>query len=152
MVKVEGIAAAGEFAPVVTNAVVHQTGAMSLPDAPLISLEEALTGTEDGRGFKCADMSVKYDLNSTTQLQLIAPGGEFVRLPRDNSLKTLQGSVILVRGVCAVIANSRRQLTGIEIWSPRFEDIQIEQSAPATCFHRPCVPWPLCGSLICSTP
>jgi PAS domain S-box-containing protein len=139
LVKVEGVTAAGEFAPVITNAVVRQTGIMNVPDAPLISLEQALTGTEDGRWIQMRGYVRKVtDLDRATELQLVAPGGEFsVRLPKDDSLKASQGSVMLARGVCVVDANSRRQLTGIEVWSPRLEDIQLEQAAPADLFALP---------------
>ncbi len=139
LVKVDGVAAAGEFAPIITNAVVRQTGTMPLSEAPLISLEQALTGTEDGRWIQMRGYVRKVtDLARSTELQLVAPGGEFtVRLPRDSSLKTLQGSVMLARGVCVVEANSRRQLTGIEVWSPRLEDLQLEQAAPADVFALP---------------
>ncbi len=139
LVKVDGVAAVGEFAPVITNAVVRQTGTMPLSEAPLISLEQALTGTEDGRWVQMRGYVRKVtDLARTTELQLVAPGGEFtVRLPKDDSLKASQGSIMLACGVCVVDANARRQLTGIEIWSPALEDIQIEQAAPADVYALP---------------
>ena len=139
LVKVDGVAAAGEFAPVITNAVVRQTGAMSLPEAPLISLEQALTGTEDGRWIQMRGYVRKVIAETNSiRLQLVAAGGEFTaRVPRDKILSTLHGSVVLVRGVCVVTANSRRQLTGIEIWSPNISDVQTEQSAPSDLFALP---------------
>jgi len=140
LVKVAGVTTAGEFAPVITNAVVVQTGTMSLPsDAPLINLEEALTGTQDGQWVEMRGYVREVtQLARATELQLVAPGGEFkVRLPKDNSLQTLQGSVAVTYGVCVVDANSRRQLTGIEVWSPALEDIQVEQSPPADLFALP---------------
>jgi len=139
LVKVDGVAAAGEFAPVITNAVVRQTGTMSLPDAPLTSLEQALTGTEEGRWIQVRGYVRKVtEVGRTLELQLVAPGGEFTaRVPRDSTLRTLQGSVVLVRGICAVVANSHRQLTGIEVWSPSAGDIQIEQYAPGDLFALP---------------
>jgi PAS domain S-box-containing protein len=139
LVKVDGVAAAGEFVPVITNAVVHQTGTMSLPEAPLTSLEQALTGTEEGRWIRVRGYVRKVtEIDRTLEFQMVAPGGEFTaRVPRDSTLRTLQGSVILVRGVCAVVANARRQLTGVEIWSPSAANIQIEQSAPGDLFALP---------------
>jgi len=139
LVKVDGVAAAGEFAPVITNAVIRQTGAMSLPDAPLTSLEQALTGTDDGRWIQVRGYVRKVtEVDRVLELQLVAPGGEFTaRVPRDSTLRTLQGSVVLVRGVCAVLANSRRQLTAVEVWSPSAGDIQIEQYAPGDLFALP---------------
>jgi hypothetical protein len=139
LVKVDGVAAEGEFAPVITNAVVRQTGTMALPDAPLISLEKALAGTEDGRWVQMRGYVRKVtDLDRLTELQLVTSGGEFtVCLPRDSSFHALQGSIMLARGVCVVTANSRRQLTGVAIWSPAIEDIQVEQAAPADVFALP---------------
>ena len=139
VVKVDGVAFTGEFAPVITNAVVRQTGTMELPDAPLISLEQALTGTEDGHWIQMRGYVRKViEANRSVELQLVAPGGEFTaRIPRDSSLATLQGSVVLVRGVCVAAANSRRQLTGIEIWSTAASDVQTEQSPPEDLFGLP---------------
>jgi PAS domain S-box-containing protein len=142
LVKVDGVAAAGEFAPVITNAVVRQTGTMSLPDAPLISLEQALTGTEEGRWIQMRGYVRKVtEVDRTLEFQMVTPGGEFTaRSPRDSTLRTLRGSVILVRGVCAVVANAHRQLTGVEVWSPSAANIQIEQSAPGDLFALPMRP------------
>jgi PAS domain S-box-containing protein len=139
LVKVDGIAAMGDFAPVITKAIVRQTEAMDLPDAPLISLGQALTGTEDGRWIQMRGYVRKVtEAGTALELQLVAPGGEFTaRVPWDNTLRTLQGSVVLVRGVCVVAANSRRQLTGIEIWSTATSDVQTEQSAPVDLFALP---------------
>jgi len=139
LVKVDGMATTGQFAPVVTNAVVHQTGIMNLPDASQISFEQALTGAKDGcwvqmRGY-VREVSVETNV---IQLQLVASDGEFTaRVPKVDALKYLQGSVVLVSGVCVVTANSRHQLTGIELWSPDESDVQIEQSAPENVFALP---------------
>ena len=139
VVKLEGVAAAGEFAPVINNAVVLQTGMMSLPDAPLTSLEQALTGTEDGRWIQLRGYVRKMTVMGRMQeLQLVAPGGEFIaHVPRSRIPQALQGSVVLVSGVCVVTANARRQLTGIEIWSTTSDDVQIKQSAPENMFALP---------------
>ncbi|MFZ0828180.1 MAG: ATP-binding protein [Verrucomicrobiia bacterium] len=139
VVKVDGQATAGYFAPVITNAVVHQTGSVDMPDAPLTSLEQALTGTEDGRWIQMRGYVRKVtEVAGRLELQLVAPGGEFTaRVPLDDSLRNLKGSVVLVHGVCVVDADSRRQLTGIEIWSAEAGDTQTEQSAPDDLFALP---------------
>jgi PAS domain S-box-containing protein len=139
LVKVDGVAAPGQFAPVITNAVVHQTGIMNLPEAPLISIEQALTGAKDGCWVQLRGYVREVEVGSNSiQLQIGAPEGEFTaRVPKVDSLQTLHGAVVLVRGVCVVIANSRRQLTGIELWSPQEADVQIEQYAPENAFALP---------------
>ncbi len=139
MVKVDGVVTMGEFAPAITNAIISQTGTTSLPDAPLVSLEEAMTGTEDGRWIQMRGYVRKSsEETNSIRLELVAPGGDFTaRIPRNDSLRHLAGSVVLVRGVCVATADSRRQLTGIQIWSPEVGDVQTEQSAPSDLFARP---------------
>lgn len=139
LVNVTGVAATGEFAPVITNAVVRQTAAMPLPEAPLISLEEALTGTEDGHWIQMRGYVRKLSATARTlELQLVAPGGEFVaRVPKDDAPQAPQGAVVLVQGVCVATANSRRQLTGIEIWSTSPGSVQTEQRPPGDLFALP---------------
>jgi PAS domain S-box-containing protein len=139
LVKVDGVAAPGQFAPVITNAMVHQTGIMNLPEAPLISLEQALTGAKDGCWVQLRGYVREVEVGSNSiQLQIGAPEGEFTaRVPKVDSLQNLHGSVVLVRGVCVVIANSRRQLTGVELWSPQEADVQIEQYPPENVFALP---------------
>ena len=139
LVTVEGEAAAGDFAPVITNATVQQTGTLAMPDAPLISLEQALTGTEDGhwiqmRGYVRQAVTVSGRLT----LQLVAPAGEFTAcVSREDAAQAPPGSVVLVRGVCVAAANGRRQLTGIEIWSATPGSVQTEQLAPEDLFALP---------------
>lgn len=58
-------------------------------------------------------------------------------MPRAAVPGTLQGSIVRVRGVCGVIPNARRQLTGIELWIPLPQMIQVEQAAPADLFALP---------------
>jgi len=142
IVKVDGVTAQGQFAPVITNAMVSQTGDTSLPDSPLVGLAEAMTGTEDGSWIQMRGYVRKVvEGANSLRLLLVAPDGNFtVRAPYDSSLVALQGSLILVKGVCVATANSRRQLTGIEIWSPQVNDVQVEQFPPGDLFALPMRP------------
>jgi signal transduction histidine kinase len=139
LVGVEGVAAPGDFAPEITNAVVRQIGTMDLPPAPLVSYEQALTGAEDGRWIQLRGYVRKVTpARGLTELQMVTPGGEFIaRVPREDATPSPEGSVVLVRGVCVAVANSRHQLTGIELWSSAPNALQIEQSAPENLFAEP---------------
>jgi len=139
LINVDGIAAMGEYAPVITNAVARQAGAMTLPEAPLVSFEQALTGTEDGHWIQMRGYVRKATRSASgLELQLVAPGGEFVaHVSNSDEPDAPQGSVVLVRGVCVAVANSRRQLTGIEIWSTTAASVQTEQLAPDDLFAQP---------------
>ncbi len=139
LVTVDGVAAMGDFAPVITNAIVRQTGTTLMPAAPLINFEQAMTGTEDGHWIQMRGYVRKATLQRRAlQLQLVAPGGEFTaRLPADDAPQVAPGSIVVVHGVCAAIANSRRQLTGFQIWSTLPGSVQTEQLAPTNLFAEP---------------
>ncbi len=138
-VTVEGVAAAGEFAPVITNATVRQIGFMSLPVAPEVSFEEALTGTEDGHWIQLRGYVRKATAaGRSLEIQLVAPGGEFTaRVPAEDAAQARPGSVVMVRGVCVARANARRQLTAVEIWSSLAGSVQTEQLPPDDLFALP---------------
>ncbi len=142
IVRANGIAARGPFAPTITNAIMHQTGVTSMPDAPLVSYEEAMTGTQDGRWVTMRGYVRNASrANNFIRLELVASGGEFTaRVPLDSTMETLAGSVISVKGVSVADTNSRRQLTGVEIWSPDESEVQIEQSPPPDLFALPLRP------------
>lgn len=139
LVTVEGTVGMGEFAPVVSNAKVRKGGEMALPDAPLITFEEALTGTEDGNWIQLRGYLRQVTKTAgKLELQLVAARGEFkAEVPASEAGQATVGSIVLVRGVCVVRANSKRQLTGVEIWSSSPGAVQTEQVAPADLFAAP---------------
>ncbi len=139
IVQVDGSTGEGRFAPIITNAMIQQTSDSDLPDAPLVSLAEASTGAEDGNWIQMRGYVRRITVErNSIRLGLVSPDGNFVaRVPLNGDLENLYGSVILVKGVCVANANSRRQLTGIEIWSPEVREIQVEQRPPADLFALP---------------
>jgi signal transduction histidine kinase len=139
LVSVEGEATVGEFAPVITNATIRQTGQMPVPDPPLITFEQALTGTEDGHWIQMRGyLRGVNTLTNALELQLVAPGGEFqARVTKADAAQAVKGSIVLVRGVCVAIANSRRELTGIQILCTTPGAVQVEQLAPEDLFALP---------------
>ena len=139
LVQVTGTAVTGDFAPVITNATVSQFGTMSLLPARQTSLEEALTGTLDG-DFVQMSGYVRQVVNGTNALEftLVAPGGEFLAvMPRQDDYKNLQGSTILISGICVASANKHHQLTGISVWVPAPIYVQVTRSAVSDPFNLP---------------
>jgi signal transduction histidine kinase len=142
IVQVDGVTREGDFVPVVTNAVLRWNGWTDLTERRPISLEQALTGGEEGnwvemRGF-VRDAKPSQGL---VCLDLSTPDGEFQAwTPATQSFDSLKGSVIRMRGVCSAVANARHQLTGIQIWTPDVKYIQTEASAPDDLFSVPLRP------------
>ncbi len=139
IVTLRGEVAEGDFVPIVTNAVISQSGGWNLDEGRLVTLEQAMTGKEDGswvemKGFvrqvtKVNDL-VRFDLSTSS--------GEFQAwIPASQSYDYLKGSIIRVQGVCSAVSNSRHQLAGIEILTPEAKYIQVEEPAPEDVFAVP---------------
>jgi len=138
IIEVKGVATMGDYAPVITNVVVRQTGTATMPVAPLVSFEQAETGTEDGQWIQMRAYVRKVtELAGRLELELVTRGGEFKAHVLMQAAPIPPGSMVLVRGVCVAVANSRRQLTGFELWSTIPESVKIEQTAPEDLFAQP---------------
>jgi uncharacterized protein YoxC len=139
---VRGEVCEGDYVPVVTNAVISRMSFWNLEPGRAVTLEQALTGVEDGhwvemRGF-VRDVT---PTNSLVRLDLSTSSGEFQAwLPASQSLAYLRGSIIRLQGVCAAISNPRHQLTGIELLAPDIKYLQVEEPAPDDQFSGPLRP------------
>jgi uncharacterized protein YdeI (BOF family) len=140
-VEVKGVSAASDFAPVVKATDVTVAGSLSLPEARAVTLEQALTGIEEGQWIELRGYLREIGRDGPWAcLRLTAAAGEFTAyLPPSDQLAALLGSVVRVRGVCSAIANERRELVGIRLWVPSFSPdyVQVEQAAPADPFSVP---------------
>ena len=142
IVLLDGVTGEGDFVPVVTNALLRRAGWWNMEDRRLVTLEQALTGAEEGnwiemRGFvrdlKQTNGLVRFDLSTSS--------GEFQAwTPASQSFDSFKGSIIRVRGACSAVVNARHQLTGIQIWSPDVKYIQTEEPAPEDLFAVPLRP------------
>ncbi len=132
VVIVRGETCAGDFVPAVTNAVILRDGWWNLEAGKSITLEEALTGAEDGRWIEMTGYvrTVSY-VGGLINLRMSTSSGEFeVWAPATQPLDSLKGSIVRVPGVCAAVANKRRQLIGIQVLCPEPSRIIVEVPAP----------------------
>jgi signal transduction histidine kinase len=142
IVLLDGVTGDGDFVPVITNAVLRRSGWWNIESQRLVTLEQALTGVEEGnwiemRGFVRDLMKT----NGLVRFDLSTSSGEFQAwTPASQSFDSLKGSVIRVRGVCSAVANERHQLTAIQIWTPDVKYIQTEEPAPDDLFAVPLRP------------
>jgi signal transduction histidine kinase/CheY-like chemotaxis protein len=135
-VDVAGTSALGAFAPIVLATNVKYTASVDLPDAPAVTLEQALTGVEDAQWVTMSGYVRAVTRGPPwLRLELTTSAGEFAALlPPDTPADKLRGAVVRVRGVCSAITNRKRQLTGIQVWVPSLEYIEIEEAEPADPF------------------
>ena len=135
-VTITGVSAAGRFTPVVFATSATATARMDVPEAKQVTLAQALTGIEDAQWVNMTGY-----LRGVTQdgpwgrLELTTSSGEFAALlPWSDQLAALRGAVVQLRGVCSVLTNAKRQLTGIQLWVPSPQYIAVEEAAPADPF------------------
>lgn len=138
-VQVEGFTAAGTYAPMVKDARWTSIGKMVLPSAREITLEQALTGVEDAQWVEMVGFLQQVTFEAPwAHLRLSTPSGELsAHLPIDESLAALRGAIVRVRGVCHVLANERRQLTGVELLVPGAWHVQVVHPALVAPFSEP---------------
>ncbi|MCS7336738.1 MAG: HAMP domain-containing histidine kinase [Verrucomicrobiae bacterium] len=139
IVILRGETCAGEYAPAITNAVAWRDGWWALGPGKPITLEQAMTGAEDGRWIEISGYvrSVNY-VDGLINLRMSTSTGEFdVWTPATHPLDWLKGSIVRVRGVCAAVANKRRQLTGIQVFCPEPGRLIVEVPAPEDPFAVP---------------
>ncbi len=128
-VDVVGTAGAGKFTPVVFASSTVAFSRMEEPVAKQVTLEQALTGVEDSQWISLSGYlrGVTHD-GAWARLELTTAAGDFTaQLPWNEQYAQLRGSVLRLRGVCSVLTNAKRQLTGIQLWVPSGSFLEIEE-------------------------
>ncbi|HUL55144.1 MAG TPA: ATP-binding protein [Opitutaceae bacterium] len=135
-VTVEGISAAGDFAPEIQARRITVEGSLGFPEARIVTLEQAMTGVEEGQWIELDGYLREIARDGTwARLVMATAAGDFsAYLPPSDQLAAMRGSVLRVRGVCSAEANSRRQLVGIRLWVPSLDYVNVRQPAPADPF------------------
>jgi PAS domain S-box-containing protein len=129
LVEITGVTSVGSFTPEVKADKFTQLAQVKFPVARLITLEQAMTGVEanqwiEMRGYVRA-VTLEQNLS---RIYLTGPSGEFmVEMIRERTPIPLLGANVRVTGVCVVNANERRELTGITLFAPKDETVQIEE-------------------------
>ena len=140
-VEVDGVTAGGDFAPMVRGAHVTVAGSLSMPEARQVTLEQALTGIEEGQWIELRGYLREISRDGPwARLRLASSAGEFsAYLPPADQLAAWRGAVLRLRGVCVAVTNRRHQLAGIRLLVPAASSdyVQVEQAAPADPFAVP---------------
>ncbi|HEY1169845.1 MAG TPA: sensor histidine kinase [Verrucomicrobiae bacterium] len=142
LVELTGISGPGSYAPVIILSNLTVLGHEGLPPAREMPIERLFTGAED-----CQWLQVRGTVRSTTKLRtdgafmlqfdLATSGGVIsVRVPNYDATfaERLVDSEIMVKGACMTFFNNRRQMTGIRLAVPDFDQITILKPAPADAF------------------
>jgi signal transduction histidine kinase len=144
VVVLQGVTCKGHFVPAVTNAVLRRVGWWNLngEKGSLLSLEQAMTGAEDGRWVEMRGYVQEVTSSGRLrQIKLTTTSGEFEAwVPSSRTLKSLEGAIVRLQGICTATANARHQLTGIRIWVPESKFILTEEPKADDLFAVPLRP------------
>jgi len=140
-VRVIGRTIRGAFAPRVVATHLTWNNPMGSPAPRVLSLEQLLTGNDHGNWVELQAYlrAVRREARATI-LDLTTATGEFAgELPPGAAVAATPGAVVDVAGVCAVIANERRQLTGVRLLVPSPAFVTTVRPAPADPFALPLI-------------
>jgi signal transduction histidine kinase/CheY-like chemotaxis protein len=140
-IEVAGVTGAGDFAPTVTQFRARLLPSWSdLPKPASSSLDDLFTGRLDGEWVEASGVvrSVE-ETNGHTILQIVSGVHEMqVTIPSNSGgAAGWIDSKVRIRGVCGAIFNTRRQLTGINLFAPSPEYVEVTEPGPADPFRLP---------------
>jgi signal transduction histidine kinase/DNA-binding response OmpR family regulator len=145
-VRVHGVTAAGDFAPVIVNPQVERLGPGVLPPPQEPSFEAALSGQFDSRWVVLEGVvhPARRDLYEHLLFDLYTRLGPVtVHTPGSTDNIQLAGLVdakIRVRGVLGGLFNDHRQLTGLSLYLNGLRDVEVLKEAPIDPFGRDILP------------
>ncbi len=163
-VEVDGNATPGDFAPSIEHARITVLGRQALPSPAVTTLEDLLTGKQDSQWVE-----VKGIVHSATLEDRLPPdmragppnlvlgiasgNNRFKARIRDFrpdlDYRYLIDSSVSVRGVCGTLFNDQRQLVGVQLFVPSFDDVAVKQTGAADPYTLPQLP---IGSLMQFSP
>ena len=136
---VKGVTRAERVVPSIEMRDYTDLGSMSHPTPPTITLEQAMTGSEDGkwvelRGF-VRDIVSEGDWR---WIHVATPAGYFTgHLQNPVNFVANPGSLIRMHGVCETNFDATGRVSGITLRVPFLHDITIEEDAPADYYDLP---------------
>jgi signal transduction histidine kinase/ActR/RegA family two-component response regulator len=145
LVEIEGVSAAGDFAPIVKGTKAHVIGRAPLPSsAPRRSLTELLTGAADGQWVEVEGVvQAVRETGNNISLDLALSDGALTA----NTIKevgadyhSLVDAKIKLRGNQAPLFNHQLQMTGVHLFFPNRAQLKVETPGPEHPFALPVSP------------
>jgi PAS domain S-box-containing protein len=142
VVEVEGVSNPGWCVPIVIPTKVEVVGTAPLPQPQPASLFQMAAGQDDGQWIEAYGVVREARwADRVLHIKLCDRDGTFmVTALADAAPSNLVDSVVRIRGVCVSQFNNKRQITGVEMWTPSADLIKVVEPAPADPFSAPTQP------------
>ena len=144
LVQVTGWTSAGGFAPIIDQGTMTIIGEGDMPDDPIRSLEQLLTGKEDGEWAEI-EVSIRSMQVSNAQHLVLesAVGNRSFQLHVPHFSGPLPEHLIdaqvRVRGVSGTVFNENRQMVGFRLFVPTLDHIEMLRESAADGFELPVI-------------
>jgi signal transduction histidine kinase len=145
LVHVRGFSYPGGYAPDITRPSWTKLGTAPLPAAKPVSIEQLMSGVEDGQRVEVSGV-VRSAQKGTTKLLLeLASGGysfrAFPPLSTNVDADTLPGARVRIRGTAAASFNAPlRNILTVVMFVPQSSDLIIDQLPGPAIFQEPLTP------------
>ena len=143
LLDIEGVTGAGEFAPIVDRSVVRVLGEGPVPPARQVSLDRLSTGVEDGQWI-AVDGTVRAVATRDGMLVLtLASGNLQIEVSTTDpkkppySYSRLIDANVRVRGTSGPVFNQRKQIIGVNVYTPNLDYVEVVDPSPADPFALP---------------
>jgi signal transduction histidine kinase len=145
LVKISAVTRAGGYAPYIAKSSWKKIGTAALPQAKPVTIEELMSGTEDGQRIEISGVLRTVELRGNEPIIEVVSGGyrfhAYIPAPSETNLQALVGAKVLLKGTAATAYNAPlRHFVNVTLYIPRADDFVIEQPAPANPYSEPLTP------------
>jgi signal transduction histidine kinase len=138
-VELDGQTSPGGFAPEVIHSTIRVLGATNLPTPARVNLEGLVNGGLDAHWIEMDGVIRRVEKRANhLSLSVMTPDGRFrVIIPQADDQPTpdqLIDALASIQGACTSELNTRRQLSGITLHTPRLDLVKILEPPPADPF------------------
>jgi signal transduction histidine kinase len=149
LLKISGITRAGGYAPCITKPQWVKMGTAPLPEAKPVTIEELMSGVEDGQRVEITGV-VRDTLliENSIGIEVASGGYRFrVHLPalKGVDLQAVIGTKVVLKGTAATAYNAPahtalRHMVTVTLYVPQAADFVVEETAPANPYDQPLTP------------
>jgi signal transduction histidine kinase len=148
VVQVSGVSFRGGFAPCIDHPHLKKLGTAPLPEAMPVSMEQFMSGAEDGRRIELSAVVISAErsqiVDSRVRLDLKSGASRFrAYLPFSSNMApaSLVGAEVRIRGTAATsFSRSLRYLLSVFVFMPQTADLIVDHSPNPTIWQEPFTP------------
>jgi signal transduction histidine kinase/uncharacterized protein YdeI (BOF family) len=142
MVEIVGFSGPGDYAPVIEAEEVRVLGEAPFPRPKITTVQALMTGSEDSQWVTLNGVVRSQSLEESNTVLSLSTGDARVSITvpdaaKQPAPKNYVDALVEIQCVCSTIFDDQRRLRGIRLFVPSWEQIRVEEAAPADAFALP---------------